>query len=25
MLGQKKSNPTSLKEALVFLKKINEN
>tara|TARA_Y100000741_G_C18251029_1_gene557315 strand:- start:1342 stop:2328 length:987 start_codon:yes stop_codon:yes gene_type:complete len=25
MLGQKKSNPSSLKEALIFLKKINEN
>ena len=25
MLGQKKSNPTSLKESLIFLKKINEN
>ena len=25
MLGQKKSNPASLKESLIFLKKINEN
>jgi len=25
MIGKKKSNPSSLKEALIFLKKINEN